>query len=129
MQTVETIARILGPIYLIVGIGMLFNPNLFRQVIEDYLEHPALCYMGGLMALIFGVLILTFHDDWSAPLSVVVGIIGWLATLKGSILVIRPKMIIELSRTMLGNTARARMVGVGSLILGSYLEWAAYGLI
>ena len=129
MQTIETIARIVGPIYLIVGIGLLLNAGTYRQVVEEYLERPALCYMGGLMALIFGLLILVFHDDWSTPLSVVVGILGWLATLKGAVLIIHPKSILQLSSAMMGSTAKARMVGVGSLIFGGYLELAAYGLI
>lgn len=130
MQTIDIIARIIGPIYLIAGVAMLMTPDTYRRIIEDFMKSPALCYLGGLVTLIAGLLILTFHESWASPLAVIVGIIGWLALIKGAVLIVRPDALNGLSRALIGEgTGRLRLGGASAIVLGAYMESAACGLI
>lgn len=129
MQTIDTIARIIGPLYFVVGLAMLLGPGNFRRVIDDYMKSPALCYVGGLIALVFGLIILTFHATWESPLAIVVGIIGWLAVAKGTTLIIKPDAFNALTRVMMGDETRLRIGGAVAVALGGYMEAAAHGLI
>ena len=45
---------------------------------------------GGLLALIFGLVILAFHHAWRTDWALIVTLIGRLALIKGSLLVICP---------------------------------------
>ena len=128
MLAVEIIARILGPFYIIVAIALFANPGGYREIVEDFLDLPALTYIGGLMALFFGLLILNFHSAWSADWRVLVTILGWMGFAKGAVLIIRPQAFAGLSQSMMGSDARIRVMAVLALVLGLYLAVNGYGL-
>lgn len=127
MLAADIVSRILGPVYVVVALGLLIQPDIYRKMMQDFVEQPALCYIGGLLALIIGVLILTFHADWTASWHVVVTIIGWLACLKGVALLVFPKSILRLWQPYLKNEGLLRVSGVGALLLGLFLTVMGFG--
>ena len=66
MQSSLVVAQILGPMYVIVAVGLLLNPPAYQRIFEEFFESPALAFVGGVIALIFGLAILAFHRAWSA---------------------------------------------------------------
>ena len=63
MQSSMVIAQILGPMYIIVAVGLLLNPAAYLGIFEGILENPAATYFSGTLALIFGLIILVFHHS------------------------------------------------------------------
>ena len=55
MQSSLVIAQALGPMYVIVPVGLLLNTPAYQPIFEEFFESPALAYLGGLFALIFGL--------------------------------------------------------------------------
>jgi len=129
MDTTEFIARIIGPIYIVVSIGIVACADTYRKMILEYLESPALCYLGGFLALIFGLLILNFYHAWRADWTVIITIIGWLGAIKGALLIIYPKAVLGYSKKLISSTSGMRAMGVGALLFGLYLSGKGYGLI
>ena len=127
MSTVETIAHLLGVFYLVVGLSMFFRPGAYRNMAAEFFASPALCYTGGIMALLFGLVILALHDEWQGALNIIVGVIGWLATAKGAFLIIRPDMFEKFSGALTRNEKNLRVGGLIALLFGFYLTQAAYG--
>ena len=112
------IFQIFSLFYIIVGIGILINPGFYKKLFEDFIENAAVLYLGGAMALTIGYLILAFHNTWTKDLSVIITIFGWLALIKGIVILIRPKIMIALSKAILKNQNILKIEAIVIIILG-----------
>ena len=45
MQSSLVIAQILGPMYVIVAVGLLLNTPAYQRIFEEFFENPALAYL------------------------------------------------------------------------------------
>ena len=57
------IFQIFSLVYLAVGIGILINPAFYKKLIEDFIESASVLYLGGIMALVVGYLILVYSPQ------------------------------------------------------------------
>jgi len=112
------IFQILSIAYIAVGIGILINPAFYKKLFEDFIENAAALYLGGIMALVVGYLILTFHNTWTKDLSVIITIIGRIALIKGIVILVRPKIIIALAGAMTKKAGILKIEAVVVIILG-----------
>lgn len=126
MTTGQTIAAILGPIYIAAGLGMLVGWDRYRRAAGAFLDQPALAYLGGLLAMGLGLPIVVLHGAWGNALDTVVSVVGWLAVVKGAVLLIWPEAMTRLWRPLLDKGAGGQIAGVAALALGGYLSWAAF---
>ncbi len=127
MTAIDLVAHTLGVLYAVIGLSMLLRPGAYRDIAAEFFASPALCYTGGIMALLFGLVVLAFHSEWRGALSIIVGIIGWLATAKGVLLIIRPEMFAKVTASLTRNDKSLRIAGVCALLIGHYLTQASYG--
>lgn len=91
------IARLLGPFLTVVGLGILFNLKSYDKVLEDFTNNSALMYLGGLMSLVVGVLILLYSNVWTLGWEVIITIVGWMSLLKGILLIVAPGIMIKMA--------------------------------
>lgn len=129
MQAAEIIARIIGPVYLIAGIGMVVNADFYRRMVEDFTKSPALICLSGYFATIFGLLILAFHRSWATDWTVLVTLIGWVALLEGAVLLIAPGLFDRIFKLFLVPPARLRYWAVVPLLMGIAFSALGYGVI
>ena len=92
-------ARLLGLYFVIVAIGFLFNLKTYQRLLEDFCKNVALIYIGGVLALWFGLVIVLFHNVWVANWTVIITIFGWLGLIKGTWLIILPNTVSHLAET------------------------------
>lgn len=113
MESTILFSRIIGPVLLITGLGVLLNLKECRQIINDYERNPAFRYMGGFLALIVGLIILQFHTIYIWGWEIVITIIGWLALIKGTLLMVTPSLFSKLT----GSYKKSRTPLVASAII------------
>jgi len=124
----ETIARVLGPIYLVFGIGLAIAPDRAARLIDDMAASAAHAFTWGFIVLSLGLLVLAFHPGWRADWTALVTLIGWAATIKGALLVLVPEVPLRLARGICAAAGRLRAVAVVPLALGAFLAAVGYGL-
>lgn len=125
MNTSMMIAQLLGPIYLAIGVGMLVNCDHYKKMYDEVMKSKGMMYLGGVGALLVGLLILRVHGMWMSDWSVVITIIGWLATLKGLGLLIIPQQFLGWNKWVL--SSQGMMVAkVLVWVLGLGLTYAGY---
>jgi len=129
MSAAEIIAAILGPFYLIVAVGLFLDPDRYRRVIQGFFEQPALVYIGGVMALFMGLLILAFHRTWGGDWTALITVIGWLAAVKGAVLIVNPEYWARLTESMMRTGSRIRVAAVAALLLGLFLTIKGYAVL
>lgn len=112
------IFQILSLVYIAVGIGILINPGFYKKLFEDFIENAAVLFLGGVTALVVGYLILAFHNTWTKDLSVIITIVGWLALIKGILIIIRPNIMIALSKAMVQKESILKIEAIAVIILG-----------
>lgn len=90
MENAVVVARVIGPFMIVAGIGLLLNLKNYQTVIDNFMKHPALRYLGGMVALFMGLIILQFHNVWACNWALIITIMGWLSLIKGAVLIIFP---------------------------------------
>jgi uncharacterized protein YjeT (DUF2065 family) len=125
-MTDTQIFQLLGIIYLAVGIGMLTTPDFYKKLIKDFTENPLAIYLGGLVALAIGFLLVSFHNIWVRDWSVIITIIGWAALIKGLFLIILPKVSIKISNSFKETKKLLPVWSTIVIILGVLLCWLGF---
>jgi len=119
MATSIFIAKLLGPIFLVIGLGLFANRQAYRTMAEQFLHSPPLVYLSGVMALLGGLAIVLTHDVWTFDWRILVTLIGWLALVRGALRIVLPEWSMAMAAKMvarddvlLGGTVAAILIGV-----------------
>ncbi|MFH0763335.1 MAG: hypothetical protein V1925_05570 [Candidatus Omnitrophota bacterium] len=120
------IARLLGPYCIIVAIGILFNLKTYQRLVEDFCKNLALVYLGGVISLFFGLLLVLFHNIWAFNWVVIITIIGWLGILKGIWLIVFPNTVAAFTKAYQKNIVLLRVHLVIIFALGACLAFFGY---
>ena len=66
MQTSVYLAKLMGPVIAVAGIGFLLNREAFMDMARDFLESTGMIMMSGFLALVMGLAIVNAHNIWVA---------------------------------------------------------------
>ena len=117
------VAQMAAIIYLAVGVGMLLDKKYYVKLFDGFMKDTTFMYLGGFMALMIGFALVTFHNDWVKNWEVLVTIIGWLALIKGVMLLAFPTTIINIAKPLLKGksmTILSPIVVVLGLVFGYF---------
>lgn len=123
METSVFIAKIVAVYYVAVGLGVLLNASFYRKAFNDMLKNSAFIFLGGIMALVIGFLIVNFHNVWVKDWTVLITILGWLALLKGLLMFLIPKPFLSFSKVFIKNLW---FVVIFALALGGVLGYFGF---
>ena len=101
MQTSIFLARLIGPVMLVVGIAIFLNRRAFRDMAEEFLASPALLFLSGLLVMPMGAAIVLTHNVWTADWRVLITLFGWLNAIGGALRLLAPGWVMETGRAML----------------------------
>jgi hypothetical protein len=117
------LAKLLGVIYLSVGIGVCLNTARYKRLAKDMMASDMMMYFGGVMALTAGMLILNVNNVWEQSYVGLLTLLGWSAVIKGVVLLVSPDSLKGMSDWTLKNNLQ--MMKVIALGLGAI--FAYYG--
>ncbi len=126
MESSDILSRIIGPVLLIVGVGVLLNLKECRQIVNDYERNPALRYIGGFFALIVGLIILEAHPVYRWGWEVLITIIGWIAAIKGTFLIVTPSLFSKLTSMYKKSLTPLIASAIIDIVLGIFLIIKGY---
>ena len=126
MQTSIFIAQLLGLTYLVLGVGLLINRDFFNRMVSDFSRNEAFVFLGGLMALVIGIVLILIHNIWVGRWIVLITIIGWLAFLKGVWMIVFPDTVPRFMLFYEKNRNLATVHAVVALILGVILTYLGF---
>ena len=123
MATAIFIARIFGPLLLIVGIWNLFYRHKVHQAAKGLSTNKAVMYMHGIINLIVGLSIITFFNHWVWDLTLLVTLLGWFLLVRGVCALYWPECIVN---CMLCSEGCITAWGVVWIVWGFFLAWLGY---
>jgi len=126
MPTSTFLAKLIGPVALAIGIGMIANAAAYRKLADEFLRSRALIYLSGLLALSAGLAIVLSHNVWTADWRVLITVIGWLAVLGGVVRVVLPQGTEAIGRRVLQHPQSLLIAAVIWLAIGAILSFFGY---
>jgi hypothetical protein len=126
VQTSIIIARLIGPLFSVIGIGMLINTETYRQIGQQFLSTYAIIYLSGIIILLMGLMILNVHNRWTRDWRSAITAVGYILTIAGCWRLIAPQFVPFVGGAILGNSNF--FVGCGAVLvtLGGFLTYKGY---
>ena len=126
METSFLIAKILGIVYLAIGLAFVFNHKYYHKLYLKLLKNTEAMFWGGICALVFGVLLTTYHNIWEASWVVVISVFGWLALLKGVFLLFFPKWFTDFVKGFAKKKGFIRFMAFVCIVLGLFFSYYGF---
>jgi hypothetical protein len=101
MQTSVFLARLIGPVMLVVGLAVFTNQRAFRDMAEEFLASPAMLFLSGLLVMPMGLAIVLTHNVWTADWRALITLFGWLNAIGGAVRLVAPAWVMQTGRAML----------------------------
>lgn len=119
-----------GLFVVLFGIGFIVSGRHYLRLLDAIKNNSAILLTFGGLNLIIGYLIVTNYNTWIWDWTIIVTIIGWMALLKGMVIMVFPTFHLQIadwSLNVLGK--RAGVLGGVLLVLGVVLIYIARSLI
>ena len=120
------IARILGPVLVIIGLGLLLEGETFRAMAGEFLRSAALIYFSGLITLAVGLAILNVHHLWTPDWRSIITVFGWLALIGGIVRILAPNSVQRIGESFIAHQRWPIMGAIVTLALGGFLSVMGY---
>ena len=115
MHIANKLAILAGSAIFVVGLSLFINPYV-SMVMSDLVNNQGLLWVTGLITFVMGTVMLALYNTWSKSWRVLVTIIGWLAVIKGAVLMLFPQ-VMTLYVNFLSNTTLT-LSGIYAIVLG-----------
>ena len=99
MDTLIVLARISGIMCLLVGLTAL-NKKFIGAVISEFESSKVLFWSAGFTAALLGSILLALYSTWNAHWQVLLTILGWLALLKGILIMLFPGWLMSVYKKL-----------------------------
>jgi hypothetical protein len=120
------LAKLIGPIFLTIGIGMLVNGPFYRVLIGEALASHVLIYLSGVLSLLAGLAIVFAHNRWSGGWPVIITVLGWLMVIGGVIRIVVPQVVQTVAATVYSGRAAIIVAAILCVALGGFLSFKGF---
>ena len=112
------LARLLGPVMLVVGLAVFANPRGFRDMAEEFMASRALMFLSGLLLMPAGLAIVLTHNVWTADWRVLITLLGWLIAIGGALRLFGPLFVVKAGHAMLNKPYFTSIAAAVWVVLG-----------
>jgi len=126
METSILLAKLVGPMMLVMGLFVTLRPERMRRIGREFLDSDALIFVSGVITLPVGLAIVVTHNVWAADWRGLITLIGWIFVVAGLARIALPDALKEFGEVMLEKPIMIAAPGALMAIIGGYLSWRGY---
>jgi hypothetical protein len=126
MDTSIFLARLIGPLLVVLAIGLVLRQDSWRTMAKEFIASRPLVFLTGFLTLLGGLALVNTHNVWDAGWPVVITIFGWLAVVGGIARMLFPETVMGIGQKMLDNKTYLTVGGVVEGLLGLWLCYVGY---
>jgi hypothetical protein len=126
MQRSIYLAKLIGPVSVAMGVGMLLNAPIFRILAEQFLSSYALIFLAGLLTLTAGIALVLAHNVWVGDWRLIITILGWLSVIGGTFRIVAPNLVVRIGDAVISHGEAFMVAGFAVLVLGCVLSYFGY---
>ena len=120
------LAKTIGLYLVIVSAAFILKANELKPMALDMVRNPSLVMFSGILALIFGILIVVSHNIWVMDWRVIITLLGWLALLKGAMRLFFPEFAMSKMKKCVENNASYTIMMLITLFIGLVLLYFGF---
>jgi hypothetical protein len=83
-------ARVLGPFFCIVPTTVAVRSEYMKQLFDEFQANPMWPWLFGAILLMFGLIVVAFHQYWRGPAAIIISVVGWIMLIRGIVLLTVP---------------------------------------
>jgi hypothetical protein len=118
-MTDANIFQIMGLAYSSIGLGMLINPRFYAKMLNKMIDDEAVLFLTGFLVEVLGYFLIAYHNIWTGGWTIIITITGWLAMLKGIMMVVIPEKSVRLYNFIKIARGQMKAYGIAVLVLGA----------
>jgi hypothetical protein len=126
MQRSIYLARLIGPVAIAIGIGLLANSAVYKQMAVQFLGSNALIYLSGILTMSAGLAVVLAHNVWEPDWRAIITVFGWLATIGGAARIMIPDEVARMGFSVIDTPNLPVFAGLLILLLGLVLSFFGY---
>jgi hypothetical protein len=126
MQRSIYLAKLIGPVSVTMGVGMLLNAPIFRILAEQFLSSYALIFLAGLLTLTAGIALVLAHNVWVGDWRLIITLIGWLSVIGGMFRIVAPNLVVRIGGAVVSHGEVFMVAGFAVLVIGGVLSYFGY---
>ena len=126
MDTSLFLARLIGPIFVVLAIGLLVRQDSLRAMASDFISSRPLVFLTGFLTLLGGLALVNTHNVWEAGWPVIITILGWLSVIGGVARMLFPETVMGIGEKMLKDKTILTVAGAAEGLLGLWLCYVGY---
>jgi hypothetical protein len=126
MQTSLFLAKLIGPVLIVMGIAILIDSKRFQSLAREFIESEALIFLSGVITLPIGLAIVNTHNLWVMDWPVVITFFGWLAIAAGIARMTIPGPLKKIGTAMIDNRSYFFASSAVTILLGAALTYLGY---
>lgn len=128
-MTLAHVFQLLGLIYLAIGAGIGFNQDYGRRLVEGFFDCAAATMVAGIGATVAGFCLVVFYAGTSDAGSIMAGVIGWAALLKGLLVLMLPNFLESWARRWAKNPGNIAVTAVLAIVFGLVMSYVGFFVI
>ncbi len=126
MENAIAIAAILGPIYLVLGLSVLFYVDAWLEMMREWNKNHYLLVVAGWMGMGLGLLVINLYNVWQWNLWLIVTVTGWMAFLKAVFYFLAPGNWSKACFKACANTNWLYFSSLVMIVAGAALSYYVY---
>ena len=120
------LAKLFGPVLVILGLSLLVRGQSFVGVFQDVLYSPTLIFVLCVLGLLGGIAVILAHNVWAKDWRLIITILGWVATIESAVWLIVPHTMLQRIIMPLLSPSFLLVYGIVVLLLGGVLSYFGY---
>lgn len=131
MERSVLIARLIGPVFVAAGLGLLLNQNTYWEMIQEVIGRTTptdhlVIYLSGVLSMLAGLAVVNTHPSWTNDWRVIITIVGWLMLIGGIIRIVMPNFGLKVGSAIYASPMALIVVAIISLVVGGFLSFKGY---
>jgi hypothetical protein len=120
------LARLMGPTFVVIALGMLINLGMYESMIAEALHPGVVFYLSGLLSLLAGLAIVNLHNRWQVDWRVIITVLGWLMAIGGIMRIVLPQFTVAVGATIYSGRTSTIVAALVVGTLGAFLSFTGY---
>ena len=120
------IARVIGPLMFLMGLAMALHRIDAQAVIQGFFADAAKIFLGGFISLLCGLIIVSIHNVWRSPTTILASALGWILTLRGVVLLFAPEAVRSVGDAFAANPTIPLVAGLIAAVFGAWFSYVGY---
>lgn len=110
-----------------VGLSALIKKEYYQKLFATVEKNGWFIMLVGMMSLVIGMALITYHSKWTSGMESLISIIGWITLVKGIMTLMFPDWMIKLTKNVIDENGVVVM-GVFGSVLGLLLMYFGFML-